>query len=111
MVVVRTGQEDFTYYLAPQSILTCLEVQIGIINACLPTLKPLFDRKPANNASTFKAGSTTAGVSDSNAGSEHIPLTNRRLGRLDEEQLMNIGASASTVAALALSSKPGEQRV
>jgi hypothetical protein len=56
-------QTDLTYALVGPAILTCLEVEIGIINACLPTMNPIFNRAKQNVSKGWKQMSATSAIS------------------------------------------------
>lgn len=51
---VVLDQEDFSYNLSAGSILTALEVEIGIINASLPTINPIFTRNSKHKEKAWK---------------------------------------------------------
>jgi hypothetical protein len=55
---------DFTYTMVPDLILGALEVELGIVNACLPILRPLFSRF-FGSKSRFASGWTRKSKNDS----------------------------------------------
>ena len=44
ITAIVLDQNDISYSTFATTILTTLEIEIGIINACLPTINPLFTR-------------------------------------------------------------------
>ena len=77
--------EDFSYKLSAAAILTALEVEIGIINASLPTINPVFNRysKCAERARQLQSMGNFRGIRRSS--SSQRPLNSSRLYNSGEE--------------------------
>ena len=83
---------DVVYTIAPAAIWTVIEQALGIVCACLPTTRPLFDRlfTKARNANSSGTEDPAARKTLENYSSrENLrPLANRNLAgfeRMDEE--------------------------
>lgn len=82
---------DFTYSMIPDIILGGLEINLGIINACLPILRPLFKNwlGPTSILASVWTKKTENGGSNNSNGTWHSQkpaLQNKNFHRLQENQ-------------------------
>ncbi|KAL9053671.1 MAG: hypothetical protein Q9162_004622 [Coniocarpon cinnabarinum] len=87
-----TNRSDAAYSQAYQILFMNLEVQMGIINACVPTMKPLFTRRPpAVHAVPSYSGFSNGPTAPATIGSEKA----RNLSRDSDEHLLVMGDEKS----------------
>jgi len=79
VTTVALNQQDFSYSLSAGAILTALEVEIGIINACLPTINPIFTRYKKGATKDVKLQPIGTYWDPNPTGSSRKPLTSGRM--------------------------------
>lgn len=68
--VLELDPLDFTYSVVPDLIFGALEIELGIVNACLPILRPLV-RKVFGSDSTFLRGWSKKSEGNSDSSKTH----------------------------------------
>lgn len=81
VTVQSTKDNDFTYHLFTIALITMLELWLGVIAACIPTLAPILNSygRPAFNkiANTFKSSSSgTPSKGNGDSGGNHVAAAN-----------------------------------
>ena len=97
-----TTRTDFAYYLGNESLIFSLEVWLGIIIACLPTLGPIVGKylKPLSSRLTDLFKKRTTQEADKEAlhrinVADPRRFRSKRFSRLDSESLIGLGSSAA----------------
>ncbi|RYC57891.1 hypothetical protein CHU98_g8303 [Xylaria longipes] len=68
--VLGLKEDDFTYSVVPDLILGALEIELGIVNACLPILPPLVGKISGRKSLSSKEWSKNSGM-NSNGSKTH----------------------------------------
>lgn len=68
---------DFTYSVVPDLVFGALEIELGIVNACLPILRPLVRKAFAADSTFFKGWSKKAEMNSDGSEAHKSSMINR----------------------------------
>ena len=96
ITVQATTEKDFVYGLGNIGLVTHLEVWLGIIVACLPTLTPLFSKyvgpmvsKISGGSSGKRSGQRQLREAQNTIGGGSGGYSKKNYGRLDKDSLLD----------------------